>query len=923
MRLTKIPALVALAMLGCSALSANDAIQWSSDFPALELDADGFAGPFAGLVGSGEDRWLVVGGGANFPHGAPWEVDAAGKRPRKIWHDRLFAIPLEADRLQARGRWKELEISLPEALGYGASVSLPKRGTALFIGGDRSTEEGLYHSPKVFELSCSGGRFELAEVAALPVGLSATAAARIGQQVYVFSGASKDGSIAGAWVLDTAPTDRSRWMWRALPWPEAEPGVPARARQHATLGVQGGRLFVFGGRTALDESRLTPESDRSHQYQLDFLSDAYAYSPGPDAAEKGRWQRIADLPLGLSAAPQNAMPAGVSHLLLLGGVDVGFLRQQMEDRPELGGQGYAHPGFPGTVRAYHSVTDTWVETGSLPLGPEAARRANDRQTGYAPVTVPVVIAGNECLIPSGEIKPGIRSTQVLAGRVFVEKMGFGLINWIVVAVYLLAMVGIGYWFMQHEAASSTEAYFRGGQRVPWWVAGLSIFATMLSAITFMAIPGLAYATNWNGYIGQWPILLIVPLVVFFYLPFYRRLNLTSAYEYLERRFNPACRIIASATFMLFHVGRVAIVLYLPALALSNVTNIDIYAAISIIGILCVVYTVMGGIEAVVWTDAIQALVLIGGALLCFGLIVSRVDGGLSTIGMAMTEQGKGITASFSLSDFSISKGSTSGIVLFIAFMFANLPSYTAGQDVVQRYMTTPSEKEAARSLWLNVVMVLAGSAVFFALGTALYVFYQAKPGALDPAMSANDGILPYFIMQNLPIGVAGLIIAGIFAAAQSTISSSLNSVATAFVTDFYARLIRPASSDQQRLAVARYVVITLGSVGVLLSSYIAYTRVDSAFMLFNTFIGFALGPMGGLFALGIFTKHSSGTAGLIALLSGVGTVISVHLLQLDIMPLLYGCIGFMTTLIGGSLLGLILPAKPESVAGLSLFTQKD
>ena len=189
-------------------------------------------------------------------------------------------------------------------------------------------------------------------------------------------------------------------------------------------------------------------------------------------------------------------------------------------------------------------------------------------------------------------------------------MKFGMWNWIVVVVYLLGMVAIGYWFMKREASSSTEAYFRGGQKIPFWVAGLSIFATMLSAITFMAVPGVAYAKDWNGYIGQWPILIIVPLVVMFYLPFYRRLNITTAYEYLEKRFNVATRVIGSVTFMLFHIGRVAIVLYLPALALSSVTDINVLAAIAVIGILCVIYTVMGGIEAVVWTDAIQALVLI-------------------------------------------------------------------------------------------------------------------------------------------------------------------------------------------------------------------------------------------------------------------------------------------------------------------------
>jgi len=610
-----------------------------------------------------------------------------------------------------------------------------------------------------------------------------------------------------------------------------------------------------------------------------------------------------------------AVPVGASSLLMLGGVPVEFLREQVAARPELNGQGMEHPGFPASILSYNTVTDRWAEAGSLPL-----------DGTFAPVTTPVVFWDGKAILPTGEIKPGVRSPQVLIAEVGGTKMSFGVVNWIVVVVYLLGMVAIGYWFMRREAASSTEAYFRGGQKIPFWVAGLSIFATMLSAITFMAVPGTAYATNWNGYIGQWPILLIVPLVVMFYLPFYRRLNITTAYEYLEKRFNVATRVIGSVTFMLFHVGRVAIVLYLPALALSSVTNIDIYAAITVIGVLCVIYTVMGGIEAVVWTDAIQAIVLIGGALLCFGLVVSQVDGGMGAIGSAMSEQGKGIAASWSLSDISIGKGSTSGFVLFVAFMLANLPSYTSGQDVVQRYVTTSSEKEAAKSLWMNIVMVLVGSAIFFGLGTALYVFYQSKPELMDPALPKTDSVLPFFIMQNLPVGVAGLIIAGVFAAAQSTISSSLNSVATAFVTDVYGRLLKPESSDERRLKVAKWVVITLGVVGIGVSCVLAKMGTDGVFMLFNRFIGFALGPLGGLFALGIFSRRPNGRAGLLALISGVASVVTVYFLNevgvVDIMPLLYGAVGFLTTLVAGIVLGFVLRATDEEVAGLTIWTQK-
>jgi SSS family solute:Na+ symporter len=609
------------------------------------------------------------------------------------------------------------------------------------------------------------------------------------------------------------------------------------------------------------------------------------------------------------------VPVGASSFLMLGGVTVEFLRKQVAARPQIDGQGMEHPGFPASILSYNTVTDRWSAAGSLPL-----------DGTFAPVTTPVVFWNGKVIIPTGEIKPGVRSPQVLVAEIGRSKLSFGVVNWIVVVVYLLGMVAIGYWFMKRESASTTEAYFRGGQKIPFWVAGLSIFATMLSAITFMAVPGAAYATNWNGYIGQWPILIIVPLVVMFYLPFYRRLNITTAYEYLEKRFNVATRVIGSVTFMLFHVGRIAIVLYLPALALSSVTNIDIFAAIAVIGVLCVIYTVMGGIEAVVWTDAIQAIVLIGGALLCFGLVVSQVDGGLGAIGSAMSEQGKGITASWDFSDISIGKGSTSGFVLFVAFMLANLPSYTSGQDVVQRYVTTSSEKEAAKSLWMNIGMVLIGSAIFFGLGTALYVFYQSKPELMDPTLPAKDSVLPYFIMQNLPVGVAGLIIAGVFAAAQSTISSSLNSVATAFVTDVYGRLLKPESSDAQKLGVAKLVVIILGVLGMGVSCYLAMIKTDEVFMLFNRFIGFALGPLGGLFALGIFSRRPNGRAGLLALISGVLTVVTVYLMNeagvIDLMPLLYGAVGFLTTLVVGILLGFVFRARDEEVAGLTIWTQK-
>eukprot|EP00095_Tigriopus_kingsejongensis_P002071 maker-scaffold5675_size4424-snap-gene-0.3 protein:Tk02071 transcript:maker-scaffold5675_size4424-snap-gene-0.3-mRNA-1 annotation:"sss sodium solute transporter superfamily protein" len=850
--------------------AAWGALSWDR-LPDLP-DREGVAGAYSGVASENGEDFLVVAGGADFPAGWPWEDGT------KVYYDDIYVLPLKDG-----GEWRKSPAKLPAKMAYGMSASL-EQGVALFMGGknDDETRDDL------MQVSMSGGRLVLANQFSLPQRMAEGAAAVVEGKVVLAAGPAGGATLKKVYRLDLINAKECEWS--QLPWPQG-----ARGRMYPVAGAREGKFYLFGGRDFADS-----EGEKDERiFGLDWLSDCWELN-----VAAGSWKRLADLPEGRSAAPAQAVPVGASSFLILGGVTVDFLKEQVAARPELNGQGMAHPGFPGSLLSYNLVTDRWAEAGGFPM-----------EGALAPVTTPVVFWEGKMILPTGEIKPGVRTPQVLVAEIGDSKLRFGVVNWVVVAVYLLGMVGVGYWFMKRNAAASTEAYFRGGQKIPFWVAGLSIFATMLSAITFMAVPGAAYATNWNGYIGQWPILLIVPLVVRFYLPFYRRLNVTTAYEYLEKRFNVATRVIGSTTFLLFHVGRVAIVLYLPALALSSVTNIDIFVAIGVIGVLCIIYTVMGGIEAVVWTDAIQALVLVGGALLCFGLVVSEVDGGLGAVTAAMSEQGKGITASWSLGDLSLGRESTSGFVLFVAFMLANLPSYTSGQDVVQRYVTTSSEKEAAKSLWMNIGMVLVGTAIFFGLGTALFVFYQSKPELMDASLPANDSVLPFFIIQNLPIGVAGLIIAGVFAAAQSTISSSLNSVATAFstissslnsvatafVTDIYGRLLRPASDDGERLRVAKRVVILLGVVGIAVSSYLAVIRTDEVFMLFNRFIGFALGPLGGLFALGIFSRRASGQAGLVALLSGVVTVVAVYFLNeagmIDLMPLLYGAVGFLTTLL--------------------------
>ncbi len=851
-----------LVTLFYRSVSAASPLDWSYLRPLP--DEHGLAGSFTGVSGGA----LIVAGGANFPDGYPWDGGT------KIWHDRIFVLE------SPEGTWETLSQRLPKPAAYGVSISLPLRDSIIFIGG--SGPEGGFHSD-VSEVKWDGNRLMSMPLPSLPMALATACGAALGDTLYLAGGTSDDQTAVKSFLrLDlSAKVPR----WESLPWPIGAPG-----RILAVAGVLDGKFHLFSG------ADLGADTWDKRTY----LRDAWSFDPAT-----GKWSRLADLPHETVAAPSPAIPVGPNHLLVLGGSNRAFVETQRSLRPATDGNGLDHPGFPRDLLAYHSITNTWETVGEVPAP--------------APVTATTVLWKGKWITPSGEIKPGIRTPLVPMASITPTRKAFGALNWFVVAAYLGGMLLIGYWFSRRE--TTTDDYFRGGQRIPWWAAGLSIFATMLSAITFMSIPARAYATDVSWYVGQLPILLVVPLVVFFYLPFFRRLNITSAYEYLEKRFNLATRLFASLSFMLLHVGRIAVVLYLPALALAQVSSVNVITCIVIIGLLCVIYTVMGGIEAVVWTDAVQAIVLLGGAALCFFLVCFRVEGGLAGIWHTATTDGK-LFQNLTY-DLDVRNGTTSTAVIFTAFLFNALISYTSSQDVVQRYVTTPSEKAAARSLWTTMILSVFGSMIFFGLGTALYAFYKAHPASLDPAMTSNDGILPFFILQQIPPGLAGLLIAAIFAAAQSTVSSSLNSVATTYTTDFHARVLRPRGTDRQRLLVARFVVVLIGALAILVACFMAKSQIESAFKTFNQLIGLTAGSLGGLFALGIFNRRANGIAALIGAAAGVSSVLYLSLSHSTISGLLYGFVSFTTCLVAGTAAGFALPARSGSVKELTLGRERN
>jgi SSS family transporter len=286
------------------------------------------------------------------------------------------------------------------------------------------------------------------------------------------------------------------------------------------------------------------------------------------------------------------------------------------------------------------------------------------------------------------------------------------------------------------------------------------------------------------------ILIMAFPVVKYYLPFFRRLNVTTAYEYLEIRFNYAIRFLASFLFVIFMVARMALVLFLPSLALTTVTGIDIYICIILMGVITIIYCTMGGVEAVVWGDVIQGFVLLGGALLAVVFLISGTEGGLNTVIEISMDHDK-----FKMFDFAFDWTNATFWVVILGGLANNLISYTADQTVIQRYLTTKDEKSAARGIVLNGFLSVFVSIIFYSIGTALFAYYSTRPEEMNFSMANPDSIFPHFIMSEMPLGIAGLLIAAIFAATMSTVSSNVNSLSTAFTTDFYKHFF-PKSSDR-------------------------------------------------------------------------------------------------------------------------------
>ena len=493
----------------------------------------------------------------------------------------------------------------------------------------------------------------------------------------------------------------------------------------------------------------------------------------------------------------------------------------------------------------------------------------------------------------------------------IEEMRLSLVDFVVIGGYLALAIGLGAWFVRRR--STTRQYFRGGGRMPWWAAGLSIYGTGLSVLTFIAIPAMVYRTNWAYFAGMVAGVLAVPFVTRLVLPFYRALDITTAYEYLERRFARPIRLIGSGTFIVFHLGRAMIMLVLPALVLSEAAGLPLYTSIVVIGVMAIIYTMLGGIEAVIWTDVMQVIVLIGGALAACIIAIASLDGGLGEFFHVAAAEGN-----LDLWNPGFSPMEPTLWVIMLGYGVSQFNSYVSDQSLVQRYLTTRDTKGAARALWLAAVGGVPVQLLFYGVGAAMFVFYVSHP-ELKPE-DDTDAIVPVFLLQQLPVGLAGLVIAGVFAAGMSTIDSSMNSIATTVVNDFYSPFAR-VDSERRRMWLARLVTCGVGVVGTAGATVVAAVQAGGLLGTFLAWLFMTMGVLAGLFMLGILTIRAHWIGALVGAIAAQATVIAVALLT-DLKFFLLSVVGLASCILIGYAASRVLPGPQRDLRGLTIHTRQ-
>ena len=546
------------------------------------------------------------------------------------------------------------------------------------------------------------------------------------------------------------------------------------------------------------------------------------------------------------------------------------------------------------ILAYQSIFDKWIEIGQLPWALKATGISSDSSGTFT------VSSADGDLVVSAILQPTL----------------YHWVNHLVVAALLLSILGIGAVMARRE--KSAGDYFRAGSRIPWWAAGLSMFAAMASAISLMAMPSNGFAENWIYFlISIFTVLIQLPIFLIYYVPLARRLKVAIANEYLERRYGLPARMLGFAFLTLTQVLiRVGSVLLLPSLALNAIFGLDLQTCILIMGGVTMLFVTLSGLEAVVWADVLQAIVMVSAIVICMLWVLTSLDMVPSEAWTILKEHNK-----LMLFDFSMHFSKPVEFVLA-----ANILVYALGligdQSFIQRVQCTYSENESRKAMVTQLAVAVPLNFILFTLGTLLFLYYFKKPAALNPAMDPQQ-VFPFFAANNLPPGLPGLVVAALLAATMSTEAGALNSVANLGMEDVYRRFNKGAT-DHKCLVLGWVLTVVFGVLGTGFAFWRSFYPRGSVWNFTFELMGVVTAPLMAMYVLGIFTKRANNSGIWVGALGGVGAYFFVkysgviHLNALGYLPF---CALF--SVVVGYVFSLILPARKVDLTGLTAYTLLD
>ena len=720
------------------------------------------------------------------------------------------------------------------------------------------------------------------------IGLHIAGAAGDGRKAFLLLAPAPDGAVDAVAGLTINPYGSGLALTTRLP-PLPAPliaaqGALARDMLHVAGNLASGELEVFSLDLAADAPAWVPGVGPAVSGRITSLvSQANAlYATVKTAEAKGdrlfRWTRDGGWtekpPLQVSVVGGAARAAGQAHILY-------FVRAGNEGAAQL--------------FSFHTITSAWASLGD---------------SGGADVGA-VTGWGNGMLWQRRAPGDGFALSEIESGKLLLSWL-----DWVVIVVYLVSMLGMGLYFYLREKRVSTSDFFVGGRSIPFWAAGVSLYAANTSSISYIAIPAKAFETNWQYLTNNLVAVVGLMFVAIWIVPLLRRLDLMSVFQYLETRFHPVIRTLASALFIAVQIGsRMSVILFLPSLAIATMTGIDVVYSILIMGVFTMIYTALGGMKAVIWTDFVQLIVKMGGIFFAIGFIVYMLDGGVGELIRTAAAEDKTKLFDFS---WDLTKATVWGFVFLV--LFDVVLTFPKDQVLMQRVLSTKSDKDAGRSIWTFAAIMIPGGFLFYGVGTALFVYYKAHPERMNPLLTI-DATFPLFIAAELPTGIRGLIIAGILAAAMATLSSIMNSVATLASVDFYEKWVKnPSPRVSVRFAEA--MTVLTGIIGMGVAFILTRYDIHSLFDISIELAGLLGGGFAGAYTLGMFTRRANWQGVAIGVAVSIVLTTTAWFMKL-VHPYFYLAISIFLCIVVGYAASWLFPAPSRaSLAGLTIYSDK-